>query len=264
ARSWLGELDEALEFYETARLILDELGNEHSLAVSRKLAAQVLMRRAEWEPARGLIHEAMKFFERSGDEFKYAQMLHELGDLELRTKNLDAARSLMRQALKVGREYQSHMAISDCTSVLGDIARYRGDLDEAQKHHEEALQSSHFLHAQRAVVPQINLAIIQVERGNYEGARWDFEFCLRQAQKSGRRMIEGFIYILILPCLAAAELWERFDESIEAGEQIVEDLGIREQDLARAARLAGKLAQDAGQPERARRAFGLADDQAGA
>ena len=148
--------------------------------------------------------------------------------------------------------------MASCTNELGEVARLQGDLDSAEIHYRDALVRMDELGADDAHVMRLNLAQVLLNRARPDEAADLLRQSLRAFEGSAHRAMTGIVHTMLLSCAAAADDWQGWDRHADAASAVLAETGWVEHDVALAARMAGDLADDAGQADRARRAWRMA------
>lgn len=93
----------------------------------------------KYEQARAFLEEALRIFERSGDQRHVATALNELGVLALYEGDYAAAARLLDQSLAIKRELGDEWLIANSLANAGLVASYDGDHTRAYSLHTESL-----------------------------------------------------------------------------------------------------------------------------
>lgn len=145
-------------------------------------------------------------------------------------------------------------------NLLGEIARALDDRDAAGRHYRVAHDIARELGHSDAPLYAINRGRVLLEAGKFEEARSRFVIALREAARLDAWLATVLARASLLPCAAHARHWSSWDTQwaclgpLRTGRYV-------HRDVAAAARLAARLADKAGQRERAKLARGLALDQ---
>jgi len=216
-----GQADRALRLARLAREDFEQLGSVTGAGRAILLESFVTKQHEQWEETRKLLHQALGLFEESG----YLR------------------------------------GMSDCHNQLGELARLSDHLGAAERHYRNALSLCQATGAGETIIPEINLSLTLLAQGRYDAARGDLLRALGMARRQKRKHLIGCIRAVLLCCDAYSEDWEAWDDAVKEIEKNLKESGFVDTDIARCARLAGKLAAKVRQFERAQWAFRLSRDQ---
>ncbi|HEV3470657.1 MAG TPA: tetratricopeptide repeat protein [Pyrinomonadaceae bacterium] len=136
----LGELFEARQAYEAARLIWRNLKNELDEATALHQLGRLAQAIGELDEARRLYGESMEINKRLGDQGGVAAALHQLGRLAQDEGKLDEARRLYRESLEIVKRLGDHSAVATTLHNLAILAQDEGKLDEARRLCAESME----------------------------------------------------------------------------------------------------------------------------
>ena len=148
----------------------------------------------------------------------------------------------------------------DLLNRLRDLLGELDDRDAAGRHYRVAHDIARELGHSDAPLYAINRGRVLLEAGKFEEARSRFVIALREAARLDAWLATVLARASLLPCAAHARHWSSWDTQwaclgpLRTGRYV-------HRDVAAAARLAARLADKAGQRERAKLARGLALDQ---
>ncbi len=116
-------------------------GNSYLVAEALLLAGRAMTRAGRLEEADSAFDEAMKIFERVGDEHKKALVLFESGyKKETREMDFSGAENLYRQALVIHQKTGSQKGTARAQGKLAYMISTRGGLAEADKMYEGVME----------------------------------------------------------------------------------------------------------------------------
>ncbi|MBW3587959.1 MAG: tetratricopeptide repeat protein [Actinobacteria bacterium] len=121
--------------------------------------------------ARRMATEAVALFRKLGDRAGLGRALSHLGETSLRLGDTEAD-DAFAEALPILRETEQNWWIARTLVALARLAWTRDDLEEARSRSEEAFQFARANRIQYAMlVAGYDLGSIQIQQGDYEGAR---------------------------------------------------------------------------------------------
>ncbi len=207
------------------------------------------------------VGQASDGFEEVGDTYGWASCRLLLGRARLQKGDIEWARAATLAASQAFERAGSFWNIADCSVVLGEVARIRGDLAEAERCYAEATEQMIALGHPDLLVPRINLALVQIERGEHAAARRGLEAELASMREGRGAAVVGAVLVALLPPCADAGDWESFDGHLREGRERIDESGLVDVDIATMATLAGRMALDLGQPDLGWSALALARAQ---
>jgi serine/threonine protein kinase/tetratricopeptide (TPR) repeat protein len=128
----------------------------------------------------------------------------------------------------------------------GELLRAQGRTAEAERTYERAAALYRSMGNPRAAYPLLNLALLQVRRADWSGARAAMEDLLRDLAGVSQPHLEGLARGVLLPCLAAQGDGAAFAEVARALEAWLAASDTREPDLAALLDLAATHAEEHG------------------
>jgi tetratricopeptide (TPR) repeat protein len=139
ALTWLSKYDLATVMLSRARSAYESAGNLAGLARSLWALGNVGLRSSDLNSASARYEEALTLFRSLGDVLGEADCVAGLGNSALRTGDDEAARVRYEQALPLFRSIHNARGEAICIFGLGEIAFQRADLQTALARYQEAL-----------------------------------------------------------------------------------------------------------------------------
>jgi tetratricopeptide (TPR) repeat protein len=132
----------AMDLFEEAAAIYQEIGDETGLAYPNLYVAQTASDMGQVDLARQLWTESLEQFNKSGDHW-YAAMIHSFfGAMERRLGNYDVSEHEFHQAIDLYSELGDDWGRSIMFSHLGMVALLRGDPVQARSWFEQRLETA--------------------------------------------------------------------------------------------------------------------------
>ncbi|MCB9742362.1 MAG: protein kinase [Alphaproteobacteria bacterium] len=94
-----------------------------------------------------------------------------------------------------------------------ELHRDDGELAEAARLHARCIELMEAVGSREAVVPRINLGVVQLETGELGAARQALSGALRALQQAGNTLYAGYVTVRLAQTLARLEEWESVQES---------------------------------------------------
>jgi len=260
-RVHMGDLAEARIHLSEALRLSSRASDSAAIALCRRQLAYVRMSEGELVGATREARSSIFAAEEGGDSAEVAQGYQILSRcLLLQGKPEEAAFTLEEARLRFER-VGARWGVATALNSLGEIAREQGDAERAERAYRDAANRYAAIGSGDGVYPRANLGLLLVELGRWREAL-DVLLPLRQEVAAQRRgTMEAAVAVSLLAPLAAQGRWDEVDLFVLRGAALLEETGFVEPDLARKASLAGDLALEGGQEERARAAWEIARDQ---
>ncbi len=248
-----GRADDAERWQREAVAGAESVGDRKVLAQSLLDLGEILLRQGRHTEAAAIQTRSIEIMRDEGDRRGQGNALLALGEIARQQGQVDAAESHILEAIDQFTAQGSQTGLAGAFNNLGDIARIRGRLVEAQTHYASARRVLASMNMIDALYPQLNLAIVAIEMGRFAEARGLVEPIVVD-EHTARLEVSPIAYLALATCEAFDRRWEPFDACLEAAERWLSDLRFKDVDVARLAKRAADLAEDAGQPGRAIRA----------
>jgi tetratricopeptide (TPR) repeat protein len=192
---------------------------------------------------------SLAFHEAAGNRRGAAATLTVLGGAALRRGEPQQALEIAERAVTLFREGGTLLGIGEALNLQGEALRQVGRLEEAGATYEEALRAFRLAGAWDALLPRVNLALVQIDRGDTERARASLEAVLAELGAVPRSQVSGVLHAYLLPCVARTGEWESFARHLSAATDSLHASGFVDPDVARLAEVAAVQAEIAGQHE---------------
>ena len=233
------------------------LGQEARARLNRGLGL-ILAQLGDFDGARRAFTEALELHAPYHDPEFELQCYHLLGLISRNESDLEASTAMSTRALEMARQYGFRGLVPVCQLSLGEDARVTGRAEEAEQHYRKAAEAFRALGSQDESCALLNVALAQIDQGRFDEAREQLTALRRVFADQGRTIFLGGTHIALLPCEAHRGAWERFEECLTVGAEILERIGFVEHDMPRLAERGAELAMRAGERELARRAYRFA------
>jgi tetratricopeptide (TPR) repeat protein len=166
-----GELDKALEYFEKALKLDEELGSKEGMAIGLGNVGIVYGIKGELEKALEYHEEALKLDEELGRKEGIAADLGNVGIVYKIKGELDKALEYHRRALKLHEELGSKEGMAAGYGNIGIVYQTKGELDNALEYFEKALKLDEELGIKEGMANQLgNIGIVYVIKGELDKA----------------------------------------------------------------------------------------------
>ena len=251
----LNNEDEAAADLRAAAELFRALGDEQERGRCLGSMAHAHRKRGELDRSEVLFREAVELFSRLGPPLRLGQALQDLGSLHLARGDNQNALPLFREAYLLLAEHGNARGRARAAGNLGAVLRALGQLEEARRHFEEAIDIHRRLLGVRDVVALLNLAELALHLGHYDTAQAHLEPLLAELEERGQEGWLPFARAMLLPVLARAGEWVRWDALSKTLDAQLSRTGLFDADIARALELAGEEAAATRHSARARTAW---------
>jgi len=247
--------------FEEALPLFDNIDDDEGLVDCLTGLGSAHMWRRELEPALKYLESALELQERASDARGLGHTLKGLANVYRCMGDLDRCAEALTRARSVFEEIGSRSDTAAILNDLGEMARFAGDLDGAEKLYSQSLGLFESVGNQSASTPRLNLAYLLLTKSQPHRAEKILtaeRIALEKAQCSLDLL---WVYAGLLPCSAARNNWETWDDCFAKIESLLTESGLVDEDIPWCAQLAGDLARREGQKKRARAAYRLAQEQ---
>ncbi|MBK05623.1 MAG: hypothetical protein CL920_39215 [Deltaproteobacteria bacterium] len=254
----LAEFDTALDALLQAEEIAIALHDARLLVSSRRQLGLTWLERGQLDKSRAAFLQALFDSQELDDRMASSHCRFGLGSLARQAGYLEQAIGYLKEAMQGFALCGARSHVANCLNTLGEIERFQGFFPQAEQFYRDALRLYREIGTTTAIVPELNLGLLLLEQGRFHESRVALEACLTSLQRIGRRGLVALVHICLLPDCAIREDWSAWDVHLQHAIQILEDVSFVDIDLARMFHLAGDMAMEADDTERAMIAYRLA------
>ncbi len=167
----LGELDTALEYYEKALKLNEELGRKEGIAVQLGNMGIIYEVKGELDNALEYHEKALKLDEELGRKEGIAKDLGNIGLAYQDKGELDKALEYYEKALKLDEELGIKKGIAAGLGNIGRIYKIKGELNKALEYHEKALKLDEELGRKEGIAAHLaNIGLVYRDKGELDKA----------------------------------------------------------------------------------------------
>ncbi|MBN1947723.1 MAG: tetratricopeptide repeat protein [Bradymonadales bacterium] len=258
---WRGQLKPAAEMFGRALELYRDASDRKGVARTLFHLGSTQLQQGEWSEAEKSVNEALLLSYQIPDWETWADSLRKLALVALKREDYDQATALNQQALDYYNREGHRYGVAACWNSLGNIHFTRGDRAAAEQAYRQVIAMLCSIGVYGEMIgPQLNLCLILLDTGQYEEARQQLEPVLQSCRERGVRVYLGAAHSLALAAAAGVKDWYGWSRHFDKASSLLEETGQSNSDIAWALKLAGDLALAAGEPERARQAYLLAQD----
>jgi tetratricopeptide (TPR) repeat protein len=255
-----GDLDQAVKMLDRAlplyRTLQDISGEAFCLGELGAIARE----RGEFDEGIKLLVKAHQRFKAVENRVGVATCLNQLGILAIRNGQLGRATRHLRRASLIFKRAGNQIGVARCICNLAEVARHAGDSRTAEVGYRKALARFRAVGSHHIWLPLWKLGLVQMERGNYPGARKSLEKACKTLETLGRRRELAGATLALLPCIAAAKDWPAWDKRAPLAMSRLDETRA-DPEFAEYATLAVELCRDANDEGRASQAEAIAASQ---
>lgn len=252
----IGRPGEAYEALTRAERAFRTTGNRDGIAQALLARGDHLQsNQHEFEHAEASLQSAHRIFSEIEDTYHAGQARLELARNALFRGELGAAAELCSELLD-SEVVRRHRTIRlHAKALLGDIERFRGNPAVARDRFHDARGGYRELQATvDASLVEKNLAELDVDAEHYSRAWKRLEEVASDVPEPRRVSV----HLARAACAAAGENWATWTQCLEDAKRNLSSHGLRYVDQPWIATLAGEVAEQHGNAERAREAYGIA------
>jgi tetratricopeptide (TPR) repeat protein len=137
-----GDYETAERFYRQALKNFERLGDQADISTTYHQLSKLANLRGDFDAAETLSHRCLEIKERLGDQAGMAMSYAQLGVLAHLRGDLDTAESLYRRSLEIDERLNDPARISNKYHLLGSLAQQRGEYETAESLHHRSLEIS--------------------------------------------------------------------------------------------------------------------------
>ena len=176
--------------------------------------------------------------------------LRDRGVVELVRGALEEGLGLLDEARDVLLGCGETIGLAQCLNNRAEALRAMGRLQEAEADYRRAMEIQERQVSRPAVLPRINLALLDLASGRPQRAgRWLTE-ADGLAGEQGSMTLQAYIRTLWLPVVAVSQDWVRFDREVARATALIRRTGLVDGDLRAPLLQAARCAEDAGHTAR--------------
>lgn len=195
---------------------------------------------------------------RLGNVFYTGWAIWLLGWLDRAAGEDTSARARLEQARALAREQGYGVLQAAAAMELAELDRKCGRQAEAEQGYREASRLWGAGGYGEALLAELNLANMLLDREDYAGALQMLRPLLYSTRVAGHAYRMGVLHMLLALAMAGLGSWPGVDQHLAVTDRFLRESGYSELDFALSAERLGRMALAAGEPERARRALDLA------
>jgi tetratricopeptide (TPR) repeat protein len=211
-----------------------------------------------WEEGEAHAREALSIGEQLDGPRLQAGAHFFLGALSVQQGSLVDAERHYRAAAGLHETAGYRLGVANCTNALGNLARSAGRFEEAERSFRQAIELHKSIGSGQDIGPMMSLALSHIDTGDFGAARAILEAGCARFRERNQNNLLGCALACLLPCLANAEEWSRWDRTLSEARTLLEETGILSEDVARPAEVGAEFALKAGHPGRAKEAYEIA------
>jgi serine/threonine protein kinase/tetratricopeptide (TPR) repeat protein len=249
-----GDLSQAVDLYERC---VSTTENPHGVAASLWGLADVLRQRGDLAKARKLFDRSQRIYEQIGDEHGLGDHLIGMADLARQRHDADEAGRLYEEARERFESLGNQYGVARSLNGLGEASRMRGDLARAGGLYLQSLGILERLSSADGIFPRVNLALVDLGEERFAEARDILEEVRPHLEKLGWGGLLACVHTARLVCAIHERDWAAWDESYARAAELLGTSGIQDPDVAWAAGVAARLAEEARRPSLADAVRGL-------
>lgn len=240
-----GDLAQAVDLYQRC---VSTTENPHGVAASLWGLGDVLRQRGDLAKARRFFDRSHRIYEEIGDEHGLGDHLIGLADLARQRRNLDEAGRLYGEARERFESLGNQYGVARALNGLGEASRMRGDLARAGGLYLQSLGILERLSSADGIFPRVNLALVDLGGERFAEARGVLEEILPHLEDLGWGGLLACVHTARLACAIHSRDWAAWEESYARASELLGASGIQDPDVAWAAGVAARLAEEARRP----------------
>jgi serine/threonine protein kinase/tetratricopeptide (TPR) repeat protein len=250
-----GRLDAARELYGEAMRVAEARHDEVCLLSALMGTADVDYYQARRDAAAKTYRRALRIADGRGDVPKAATCLWSLGCIEEWRGELDRAEQLFLRQTDLMEAEGDRLGTARGYNSLGECRRLQGRFDEAEADLRRAVTLLRAIGARSTAIVEMNLALVTLDRGDVATARAELTRLVDDLERALESIPAWIGALLLARCAAEEGDWGEVDARLSAVLASMDEAGVIEGDLGEQLHIIGRLALEAGETTRARRAL---------
>ncbi len=183
-----GYWDQAIEFYQQALELYQELRNRQGQATSLGNLGIVYRQQGYWDQAIEFLEQALELKKELEDRQGQASILGNLGNVYRRQGHLDQAIEFFKQALELMKELGDRQGQATVLGDLGNVYFQQGHLDQAVEFYQQALELQKELEDCQGQANQLgSLGNVYLRQGHLDQAVEFYQQALELQKELGDR-----------------------------------------------------------------------------
>ena len=254
-----GNFQEAATLFRDGLRVIVDSGMAASLHVH---LGGALVQLGAFEGAEAELRKALQRAEQMRNRIDLGEAWLGASEMALVRGELDEARAATARARDAFRQAGHRWGLAQATERFGDIARHRRSWDEALHLYRTAAGLWHTLGTESAALTSdVNMALVDVDRGNAAGLVSNLDQLSARARGFGNRALWATIRLAQAVTDASIGHSKAFDQHLAEATNAIVETHYVSPDIAAMAELAGREAQLRRWTDRAALAFDLSIQQ---
>jgi tetratricopeptide (TPR) repeat protein len=258
AASQKGRLSDAQVLLLEGEVAGKDVGDEFNTAHCLCAASEVFAQTGERDQAIKYARRSLARFSAIEDHRGEASALMALANGWRTANDLEKAREYAERATALFEKIGGRFGIATARNTLGDTLRAAGKFEEAAVSYQLASEVLKNIGSPEHWIPTFNRGLLLVKQGKFEEARPQFDAAMSEMVRKGRTGLQGALHAALLPCLAAEESWGDWDSHMADAKDRLTRSGFVDPDVAEAAEVGARVAEEQGESSRALQALEIA------
>ena len=226
-----GKWNQALECWERANEIYEELGDKEGISNALGNIGLVYQNMGEWGRALEYYERSLTISEEFGDKEGISNALGNIGLVYQNMGEWRRALEYYEKSLTISEKLGDNQGITNALNNIGIVYFHRGEWERALEYYEKSLAISEKLGDNQGISGVLNnIGEINIKNGNLDEAKNNLDKSLAIAEKLAPISTVGVLANL-------SELWrldDRYDDAfatLEKALQIVKDVGATPEEI---------------------------------
>jgi serine/threonine protein kinase/tetratricopeptide (TPR) repeat protein len=255
-----GELGEATNLVDRARQVFDRLDSDEHLARCQRFRGHILGRRQEFEQAEPYFKRARRYYESADDPTGQAWCTWSLARAQFESGQIREAKETAQCLLVRADQLQHPPLQATACNLLGDLARADEKWETAVDYYKRARDVWKDASPNQALVPDLNIALVETQRHNWQRARSHLERLEGELAGFGLETLLPHVDLGLAACAASERDAAGCRSRLDAARRRLQTFEYRDRDLGRLAEQVADKCLETDDIEGARSALTLAVD----
>lgn len=255
-----GDLEHAAELLDRAEQAFAQLDADEYQARCQRFRGNLLQRRQKFERAEPYFERARTYYESADDPIGRAWCTWSLARTQFEAGHMKTAKQTAQQLL-VGADRLQHPPLQASTcNLLGDLARHEHRWETAIDYYGRACELWEDSSASEALVPDLNIALVELHRRDWKRARSHLQRLEDQLMEFGLETLLPHVELGLAVCAACEGNSAVCQSRLDSARRRLEAFEYRDRDLGHLAEQVADACLETDHTDNARSALTLAAD----
>ncbi|MEZ4321735.1 MAG: protein kinase [Myxococcota bacterium] len=252
-----GDVTRAIALFSRAIRAIEAAGEDRLLPRAMRDQAHALIMAGDVDAAEVPLARSRALYQAANDPRGLAAVLRFEGDIARLRLQYEKARQCFLDATAMNERAGLRSNASATLHGVAEMERLLGRLDTAEDLYKRVIDSD-LSRGETSDVPRLNLCLCLLAREKWSEARTELEALVVRWTEQHKPGYAAVAHVTLVPATAGLRDWSGYDHHLSEAHRLCNETGMIDIDVALCCEKAGALAAEAGEPDRALRAYELA------